>query len=474
MHATLADDARRIFALQQSNRRTVARSSARERAAKLARLRDAIVEHRPALHAAMWDDFHKPVAEVEITEIQPVLVDLKHVRKNLATWMAPAPAGRHWLLSGTRSHVRYEPRGVVLILAPWNYPVGLVLTPLVAAVAAGNCAIVRPSEKAPRTAAVLARIVGQALDESEATCLTEPGIELASALLTFPFDHVFFTGSTRVGRQVMKAAADHLASVTLELGGKSPLIVDETANVEKAGERAAWGKCVNAGQTCIAPDYAVVHERVVSDFVTAAKRTMTRFYGATEDERQASPHFPRAIDDAAVRRLDRLIDETVGAGARVEFGGRVDPGARYVAPTILTNVGWDSPAMREEIFGPILPVVTFRSLDEAIDGINRGGKPLALYVFSRSEANIERVLQATSSGGVTINNVLVHFGNPHLPFGGVGESGQGNYHGWFGFRTFSHERPVMRQGRFSAVKTLYPPYGRKTEWLLNVIGRLVR
>ena len=468
------DDARRVFALQQEHRVTTARSTAGERLARLDRLREAIIAHADAVCEAMGADFRKHPLEVQLTEIQPTLIELGHVRAHLAEWMRPVPADAPWVLKGSQSEIRYEPRGVVLILSPWNYPFGLVFAPLIAAVAAGNCVIVRPSEKVPRTAAALSRIIRDTFDEREVACFTEAGTELAEGLLTLPFDHIFFTGSTRVGRLVMKAAAEHLSSVTLELGGKSPVIVDDTADAGRAGARAAWGKFVNAGQTCIAPDYAAVHERVLPAFLDGAKQAIARFYGHGEDARQASDSFARIIDEAAFTRLQALLDDATAAGAQVECGGRVDSWQRYIAPTILTRVGWKSPAMREEIFGPILPVLTYQSLEEVTEGINQRGKPLALYMFSRSQENIERVLRHTSSGGVAINSVMVHFANPHLPFGGVGESGQGSYHGWYGFRTFSHERSVLTQRRGGALGLFDPPYTGRTRFLLNVLRRLIR
>jgi aldehyde dehydrogenase (NAD+) len=467
------DEVRRIFSLQRARKREVARSTAAERTAKLVRLRDAIVAHRDAVYEAMWADFHKHGVEVELTEIAPTLVDLDHARTNLAAWMRPSRVPGHWFLAGTRSEIRCDPRGVVLIMAPWNYPFGLLLTPLIAAVAAGNCAILRPSEKVPRTAAVLQRIVRQAFEEHEVACVTEPGVALAQALLDLPFDHVFFTGSTRMGRRVMTAAAQHLATVTLELGGKSPLIVDETADVPRAAERAAWGKFVNAGQTCIAPDYAVVHERVLGAFLTAAKAAVARFYGPTEEARQASPYLARAVDGQAFDRLSALLSESVAAGARVEIGGRVDRAERYIAPTILSGVTWDAPPMQEEIFGPILPVLQYSSLDEVVARIDARGAPLALYVFSRNDAHVERLLGETSSGATAVNQVLLHFANPNLPFGGVGESGQGSYHGRHGFVTFSHQRAVMRQGRLAVTRMLYPPYGPFVRRVVKLIARLV-
>ena len=470
--AALIEEARRIFALQQANRWRVAGSTAAERRAKLARLREAIVAHREATYEAMWADFRKHRVEVELTEIQPTLAELDDARAHVARWMRPRRAGTPWLLAGTRSEVRYEARGVTLVMAPWNYPFGLLLAPLVAAVAAGNTAILRPSEKVPRTAAVLASIVRQAFPEEEAACLTEPGVELADTLLTFPFDHIFFTGSTRMGRRVMAAAAEHLATVTLELGGKSPLVVDESADLRHTARRTAWGKFINAGQTCVAPDYVLVHESRAGELVAELARAIGEFYGDTEEARQASPDFARAIDDAAFRRLAALLEESVAAGARLAVGGRTDARERYVAPTVLTDVGWDSPAMREEIFGPILPVVTYRTLDEVVARVNALGKPLALYVFSRREETVARVLRETSSGGSAVNDVVIHLANPNIPFGGVGESGQGSYHGWYGFRTFSHERSVLRQGRASLTSAFHPPYGARTHRLLGFMRRL--
>jgi len=464
------EEARRVFALQQAHRWSVARSTAAERIAKLGRLRQAIIAHREAVYEAMWADFHKNRAEVEITEIAPTLIDLDHARANLPDWMRPVRTDIHWLLVGTRSEVHYSPRGVVLVMAPWNYPFGLILMPLIAAVAAGNCVIVRPSEKVPRTGEVLARIVRQAFGESEVACVTEPGLETAEALLALPFDHIFFTGSTRVGRSVMAAAAQHLSSVTMELGGKSPLIVDATADVEAAGARAAWGKFVNAGQTCIAPDYALVHESIVAPFVEGARRAVARFYGSSEEARQSNPDFARMIDDAAFRRVSGLLQDAIAAGARAEIGGRVVDAERYIAPTILTNVAWDSPLMREEIFGPVLPVLTFTAIDQAIDRINAGPTPLALYVFTGRTQNADDIIRRTASGGVAVNDVLIHYGNPHLPFGGLRESGQGKYHGRYGFREFSHERAVMRQGRFALSRMLHPPYGGRVRMLLRLIG----
>jgi aldehyde dehydrogenase (NAD+) len=460
-----------LFELQRAEHWKVARGAADQRIAKLTRLKETILSHRHALHEGFWVDFHKHPDEVDLTEIYPTLVELEQVRSHLPDWMSPVHVKTPPLLAGAHSELRYEPRGVVLILAPWNYPFQLLFVPLIAAVAAGNCAIVRPSHKVPAISAVIARIISETFPKTEVACITETGTKLAEELVNAPFDHIFFTGSRAVGKMVMTAAAANLASVTLELGGKSPLIIDGTADVEQAAERAIWGKMINAGQTCIAPDFALVHEKTVSAFVDAAKRKIAELYGETEEARQASRDLARIIDDAAFRRLCVLIESSVAAGARIEIGGRTDPSERYIAPTILTNISWDMAIMQEEIFGPILPVLSFKALQDVPAQINALGQSLALYIFSRSQENVDLVLGQTSSGAVGINEVVLHNANPYLPFGGVGQSGQGNYHGWYGFRTFSYERSIMRQARLDLLHIMYPPYGKKTERILELMDK---
>jgi aldehyde dehydrogenase (NAD+) len=462
--------ARELFQVQRENRWNVAASTGHERRTKLKRLRDEIVARRGELAEAMRADFGKHPTEVDITEIHPALDEVNHAIRHVKRWMRPRRVRTPVLLAGTRGEIRHEPRGVVLILAPWNYPFGLLVAPLVAAVAAGNCAILRPSEKVPHTAAALARLV-EAVFPPEEVAVVAGGIPVADALLELPFDHVFFTGSTRVGRKVMAAAAKHLASVTLELGGKSPVVVDEQADVAAAARRVMWGKFVNAGQTCIAPDYVLVHRSREREFVSAAKATLAEFYGATEEDRRRTPDFCRIVDAAAHRRLTELLRAAVAAGAKVEAGGVTDAADRYVAPTILSGVTESNPVMDEEIFGPILPVLTFGGLDEAIDVIRRGGKPLAMYVFCGSAENRERVIAGTAAGATVVGNTLLHYANPNLPFGGVGESGQGSYHGEFGFRAFSHQRAVLRQRGRPLAEMFYPPYGRRLVRLATSFAR---
>jgi len=465
-------EVRRLFAAQQANRWRVARSTVAERRAKLARLAAAIAARRGEIAAAAHADFRKPAAEVELSEVHAMLAEIRHARRHLGRWMRPRRVGTPLLLLGTSSEVRREPRGVVLILAPWNYAFSLVIDPLVAAVAAGNCAILKPAEKAPHTSALLKRFISDLFDESE-VAVVEGGAETAEALLALPFDHVFFTGGARVGRSVMAAAARHLSSVTLELGGKSPVLVDETADVRAAAERVVWGKFWNAGQTCVAPDYVMVHRSRETEFLAEAKRALAAFYGAGEDARAATPDLCRVVDDEHLERLRGLLEAAVAAGATVVAGGAVDPVSRYLAPTLLAGVSLEMTVMREEVFGPILPVLTWTDLDEALSRIRPLGKPLALYVFSRSRAAVEHVLSHTTAGGTAVNTVLMHYANPNLPFGGVGESGMGSYHGAYGFRAFSHERAVMRQRWPALARFFFPPYSGPLPRLALRILRLL-
>jgi len=347
-------------------------------------------------------------------------------------------------LVGTHSAIHYEPRGVVLIIGPWNYPFQLVIAPLIAAIAAGNCVIVKPSELTAQTSRLLKSLLGEVFSEDE-VAVVEGDHVITQELLALPFDHFFFTGSTRVGKIVAEAAARHLASTTLELGGKSPAVIDDSADLPSAAKRIVWGKFVNSGQTCIAPDYLMVSESRRPQLVEALKHSVAELYGATDAERRASKDLCRIINTRNYDRLKKMLDDTVKSGARIELGGEVDPAERYIAPTILTNVSPDSAVMAEEIFGPILPILTYRHLDEVAPFITARDKPLALYVFGEDEHAVDAVIATTTAGGTCVNNTLIHFANHHLPFGGVGPSGTGNYHGFFGFKAFSHERAVLRR-----------------------------
>jgi aldehyde dehydrogenase (NAD+) len=460
-----------VFEEQRRRYRAAPYPSLETRLENLAKLEKAIVARRAAIRDALFADFRKPADEVEFTEYIVTLAELKFARAKLAKWMQPERVETPLTLFGSRAEVRYEPKGVSLIVAPWNYPFHLSIAPLIAALAAGNRVILRPSEKAPATREVLMAIVREAFEPHDVACVGGE-VETAQALLKLPFDHIFFTGSTHIGKLVMHAAADHLASVTLELGGKSPAIVDAKADVAHAAARIAWAKYLNGGQTCVAPDYVLVDASVERAFLDKTAQAITKMYGATADARERTADFCRLIDDGHFARIAGLLDATVRGGAKVEAGGQTDAAQRYIAPTVLSGVGFDAPIMSEEIFGPVLPVIAYRSLDDALAQINARPKPLALYAFSRKDDVVEKILNGTSAGGTLVNDAILHLANPHLPFGGVGESGVGSYHGHFGFKAFSHERAVMRQSRSSLAPMLAPPYTKLTKRLMSVLERI--
>jgi len=450
---------------------TVRQTTAARRKDKLQRLADALLARRETFARALKADFEKAPVEVDLTEIKAVTKEAEHAIAHLDDWMAADRVNAPLLFTGTRSEIHYEPKGVVLIMSPWNYPVNLTLGPLIGAIAAGNCAVLKPSEHTPHTAEALRDLVSDLYDEREITVITG-GPDVAQSLTAQPFDHIYFTGSPTVGRLVMKAAAEHLTSVTLELGGKSPAIVDATADLDRAAGRIAWSKFTNAGQTCIAPDYLLVEQRIHDALVDRLRDTIHRFYGTTAADRQASDDYARLIHDDHYDKVLGLLRGAVEAGATVATGGQHERASRYMAPTVLTDVPLDAQIMRDEIFGPLLPVVPYQSLDEALQIINDRPAPLSLYVFSEREATVDAVLNRTTAGTTCVNEGFIHFVNPSLPFGGKGDSGLGRAHGERSFQEFSNERSVLRRTYGSDIlQTLYPPYNRLTsrvaDWVLR-------
>lgn len=451
----------RIYDAQQANRAAVGATTAGERIAKLRRLERSLLARRDEIRAAMWADYRKPAAEVDLSEIYPIVSEARHAMRHLRRWMKPKRVGTRLALIGSRSAIFHQPKGVVAIIAPWNFPFNLTLGPLVSAIAAGNCVMLKPSELTPESTACMRRIIGDLFEENEVAVL-DGGADLAEALLKKKFDHIFFTGSPAIGRIVMKAAAEHLTSVTLELGGKSPVIVDETADVASAANKVAWGKFFNSGQVCIAPDYALVHESVKDQFLVHVREAISAF---GDDARGV------IVNQRHAERVKRLVDTAVEQGAAVHHGGRMD--GRAISPTVLTNVPLEAPVMQEEIFGPVLPVITYRTLDEALAIIEDREKPLVLYVFSRSRAFAKQIVRRTRAGGTAINHTMIHFYELDLPFGGVGHSGIGRAHGFHGFEAFSNPRGVLEQwAPFSAIELLFPPYrGRFQKWVIDVTLR---
>ncbi|PBQ30264.1 aldehyde dehydrogenase family protein [Sphingobacteriaceae bacterium] len=451
-----------VFDSQQKNKLELRKTTAEQRITKLKILKKGIESYEEQLYAAMQTDLRKCRFETAVTELFFTYAEIDHAIQHLSSWMKPKSASANFTNFFTKSKIYYEPKGTCLIIAPWNYPFQLVMSPLISAIAAGNCSMLKPSELSPATSGVITKMIASLFPSSEIACF-EGGAELSKDLLTLPFDHIFFTGSTAIGKIVMEAAAKNLTSVTLELGGKSPAIIDSSADLKKAAEKIAWGKLVNAGQTCIAPDYVLVHEKLAALFVEEYKASCKKLF--FKDGKINKEVYGKIINQKQFSRLTKLIKDSVEGGAVLAWGGENEEPTLTILPTLLTQVALENPIMREEIFGPLLPVLTFNKLEDAISLINHKSKPLALYMFSVSDKNIHQVLQETSSGGSCINDVLVHIGNPNIPFGGVNSSGMGSSHGIYGFKNFSHERAVMFQSKFGITKMIYPPYEKKTGWL---------
>ena len=459
---------RTILAKQQAFASRVHAQKAGERIKKLKSIQTYLnrEENKQALIDALHADFRKHEVETLLSELGVVLSHVRYVTARLKRWMEPKKLSVPLSLTGMRNYVSYEPKGCTLIIAPWNYPFNLTLIPLIYAVGAGCTAVIKPSEYTPATTAFIDRMLSQLFDEREVKVVTGEG-DTSAYLTTLPFDHIFFTGSPAIGKKVMAAAARNLTSVTLELGGKSPAIIDKGINLKKSANNSVWGKCFNAGQTCIAPDYLLVHESIVDDYVAVLKTAITKFYG---QDVQASPDFARIINDRHFDRIKALLDDAVRRGATVVCGGETDATERFIAPTILLDVTEDMEIMQEEIFGPVWPVMTYETLDEAIAIINRRPKALAFYIQSDNRKTIKKLLAETSSGGALINEYLLGGGSASVPFGGVNNSGMGKSFGYHGFIEFSNERPVMER-KFLDLSVAYPPY---TNNVLGLVRRIYR
>ena len=433
----------------------------------LRRLRDALKRRLDGMAAAISADFgHRAKAESLIADGMTVLNEIDHLRRHLRGWMKPGRAGVGWRFLPARAEIRVEPVGVVGVIAPWNYPVNLALVPLATAIAAGNHVYLKPSEHTPRTSAFLRELLAEVFP-GDRVAVAEGGAEVGAAFAALPFDHLVFTGSTAVGRKVMAAAAPNLTPLTLELGGKSPAIVCGDYPVEQAAARLATGKWFNGGQTCIAPDYVLVPADRRDALVDALRAEVQARYGANFEN---ANDYTRVINDGQYARLQGYVDDARARGLEVIQLGSADPAQRLLPPTVLLDPGEDARVMQEEIFGPILPVKSYRTLDEAIAYVNAHDRPLALYPFSHDRADIEKILRATLAGGVSVNDALFHFAVSALPFGGIGPSGMGAYHGRAGFDAMSKQLPILWQAKRSGGDLLKPPYS-KAKWLIDLIVR---
>ncbi|MDT0552971.1 aldehyde dehydrogenase family protein [Urechidicola vernalis] len=444
-----------LFDAQKANQYALANTTAKERIKKLEALKKAImVTYKEDIYKALEADLNKPRVETDLTELFPVISEIKFAIKYMRTWVSNNYVKTPMSLLGASSWIKYEPKGVSLIIAPWNFPFHLALCPLVSAIAAGNTVVLKPSEMSPNVTDIIEKIIKDLFNENE-IALVQGAVQESTDLLKLPFNHVYFTGSPQVGKIVMAAAAKHLASVTLELGGKSPTIVDSSASLKTAAKKIVWGRFANAGQTCLAPDYVLVEQKVEKEFIGALKNAITDFF--TEHPMQ-SEHYCKLIHEGHFDRMKGMLDDAVKSGATVEIGGNSDKDILRLEPTVLSNVTLVSRVMQEEIFGPLLPIVTFNTLEEAIEIIQSKEKPLGLYIYSSKNKNIKYLLDNTRAGSTCVNNNLIQYSNHYLPFGGSNNSGIGKVHGFYGFQEFSNARSVMKQHTFGAIQLLFPPY----------------
>ncbi len=453
MFETLFDAQKKYF----NDKKTLPLNS---RIDSLTQLEDMIVNHSDDICEALYSDLKKPKLEAYVSEVSILLGEIKTFKKKLAKWMKPKKVRTPLLLQPAKSEIRPEPLGVTLIIGPWNYPFQLAINPLIGALAAGNCAVIKPSELTPNTAKLMKELVAKHFNEDHVT-VVEGGIPETTELLKIPFDHIFFTGSTPVGKIVMQAAAKNLSPVTLELGGKSPAIVCADADLELAARRIVWGKFFNTGQTCVAPDYVYVDNKIKTSFIDLIKKEINSQYGANPKE---STSYGRIVNLKNLNRLIDLIDKD-----KVAHGGNYDENDLFLEPTVLTDVKWNDKIMSEEIFGPIMPILTFETLNETFQQINKIDKPLSAYLFTNSQKNKTAFQQEISFGGGCVNDVIMHLNNHNLPFGGVGHSGIGNYHGKYSFDCFSHYKSILYRTKHFDLDSRYAPYTDKKFNLLKKV-----
>jgi len=465
---TPAKEIQRLFYLQKENQFNVANTNAAQRIKKLNKIHKATMKYRPQIKEALFKDYKKHPSEVDLTEVYPVTSELKHAKKHLGKWVKMQPVDTPIALMGSSSYIKHEAKGVVLIIAPWNFPFNLMFGPLISAVAAGNTVILKPSEHTPHISTLMKQMIEEIFEKNE-VAVVEGGIPTSQALLELPFNHIFFTGAPAIGKIVMRAAAKHLTSVTLELGGKSPTIIDETANINTAARRLAWGKCLNNGQVCIAPDYIYVHESKKQVFIDKFKEYVKQFYTENVEDQES---YCRIVNQQHFQRVKSYMDDAVSKGAKIELGGQTNGSQDFISPTLMTNVPMDSTLMTEEIFGPILPVYGFTDVDEVLKAINAKEKPLALYIYSSSKKKTKYILNNTRAGNTCINHNAVNFFNTNLPFGGSNNSGIGKAHGRYGFEAFSNARAVLKQHIPNALELLMPPYTNFKQKLIDLTIKL--
>ncbi len=456
-----------IFEKQLAAKERINNSTFAERKEKLKKILRKTLELKTEISQAIYSDFKKPAAETELTEILPLTMEIRNTIRNLHYWVKPLKTRTPLVLFGSSGKIYYRPKGNVLIISPWNYPFLLSVGPIVSAIAAGNTIVLKPSELTPNTSNFLAGFFKDIFDESEVAVI-EGGKETAQQLLKLPFDHIFFTGGTTVGKIVMEAAAKNLTSVTLELGGKSPVFIDDSANLKLAAQRIVWGKYLNAGQTCIAPDYILIKKEKFAQFLNLAKHFIKKYYGK-ELKNNPAESLCNIVNESNVTRLNFLISDALSHGAVLEYGDRNSDKGNFLSPRILSNVNLESRIMEEEIFGPIMPILFYKDFDNAVQIIRKNPNPLSLYYFGSDKSTLRKLINKVPAGGIVVNDVVVHFANTKMEFGGVRQSGLGKSHGYAGFKAFSNEVPVLRQPKHTAISLIYPPYNKLKKKIIDGI-----
>ena len=454
-----------LFNKQKTNQYSVANTTYKQRIKKLNVLKKALeFTYRDKLKEALIKDLKRHPSEVDLLDIYPTISEIKLAKKNIKQWMKKQRVETPLFLIGSSSWYQYEPKGVCLIISPFNFPYLLTFGPLVSAISAGNTVIIKPSELTPNCSGVMQQIVEELYTEDE-VAIVQGKVETLTELLKSPFNHIFFTGSPTVGKIIMKAASENLTSVTLELGGKSPVIIDETAHLKSTVKRIAWGKFFNSGQACIAPDYIMISESIKDKFLNLLEDQIKVFYGSNASK---SNSFSRIVNENSFNRIKNLIEDAKSKGATIVSGGNYNSEDNYIEPTIITEVPDDAKILHHEIFGPVLPVLTYKNIDEAIRYINSKEKPLALYIYSQDKKQINHVLKNTRAGSSGINNNVVQFGNHNLPFGGSNTSGIGKSHGFFGFQEFSNMRSVLKQNFKGPSEIVFPPYNKTKQKIIEL------
>jgi len=456
------------FNSQAGNYLKIANTSVEERLYKLKKLSTWIMNHREDMQAAAYKDFSKPPGEVDLSEIWMLLTEIRHVRRNLKKWMRPQKVKSTLAMFPSESWIQFEAKGLCLIIAPWNFPFSLTVYPLISAIAAGNCAILKPSELTPFCSELIKKMIHELFPENE-VMVFQGDKEVAQELLKLPFHHIFFTGSPRVGKIVMSAASRHLSTITLELGGKSPTIIDESAHLKDTADKIAWGKYINNGQVCLAPDYLLIQESILDKFIPYLKASINKLYINESGAVNNSPDYGRIVNEFHFRRLEDILQKSLEEGGKMILGGDNIKSELFFTPTVITNIKHNSSIMNSEIFGPILPIITYQNLGEVFELINSKPKPLGLYIFSRNQKNINSILKNTSAGGTVINDVMVNFMQLNLPFGGINNSGTGRSHGRSGFESFSNQRSILKNIRSGPLKLLYPPHSPFIKKIINFI-----